>query len=209
MKRMALLAAVLAFVLATAPALAQQGGGEFCALPEGCDLDGDGVAETPSGTPVPPSSPTDEQYGDDEEFCAIPEGCGSVPPATTASATASATAPATGPSASPESVTPEPEAGPSSAPGGVSSPPSESPAGSVASGADRTEGAEAAEDEAQDIADSEPSGSTGATEGADGAGTPAATGLTVLPETGGASPAAVACGVSLVYGGLLARRIAR
>lgn len=95
MKRVAFLAAILVFVLAV-PALAQDGG-EFCAIPEGCDFDGDGVAETPAGESVP----TESQYGPEEEFCAIPEGCGaSASPDPVEGSSASPSPPAT--SAAPE-----------------------------------------------------------------------------------------------------------
>ena len=66
MKRIALLVTVLTFVLSAVPAFAQSGEG-FCALPEGCDLDGDGTPETPAGTPVP----SEGQY-DDGEICLLP-----------------------------------------------------------------------------------------------------------------------------------------
>lgn len=68
MKKIALLVTVLTFALAATPVFAQSGGG-FCALPEGCGLDGDGIPETPSGTPVP----SEGQY--DGEICFLPEGC--------------------------------------------------------------------------------------------------------------------------------------
>lgn len=71
MKKLALLVTVLAMTLvAASPALAQAATGQYqddpgtgdqtlCAIPEGCDTDGDGVA--------------DKQYG--STLCAIPEGC--------------------------------------------------------------------------------------------------------------------------------------
>ena len=55
--------------LAATPVFAQSGGG-FCVLPEGCDLDGDGTPETPSGAPVL----SEGQY-DDGVICLLPEGC--------------------------------------------------------------------------------------------------------------------------------------
>ena len=55
-KRLILLAGSLAMLLAstTAMALAQEPGDEVrCLLPEGCDINGDGVPDLRAGEPVP------------------------------------------------------------------------------------------------------------------------------------------------------------
>lgn len=182
MKRVAFLVVILAFVL-TVPALAQDGG-EFCAIPEGCDFDGDGVAETPAGAPAP----AEDQYGPEEEFCAIPEGCeASASPDPADEGSASPNPPATS--------RPTPEEGASSA---EASPPAggDTNAGSV--GATSTPG---------ESAGGEASGGASASS-AGGDGHPEA-GLTVLPETGGAPAATLGLGVALVASGVLVRRVFR
>lgn len=196
MKRVAFLAAVLVLTLAAVPALAQDGG-EFCAIPEGCDLDGDGVAETPAGAPVP-AGPDGGQYGPEEEFCAIPEGCEtSAPPDPAQEAPAS-------PEPVPGDAAPPANEGPGSAPpapgGGeeatsVPPAPEESGAGNAAAGGSASASASPAD-----------GGRVEGAEDVSAEGRSPVAGVTVLPETGGVLPAAPVLGLALFAGGLLARR---
>lgn len=192
MKRVVFVAAILVLIL-TVPAQAQEGE-EFCAIPEGCDLDGDGAAETPAGAPVP-AGPGEGQYGPEGEFCAIPEGCdASAPPDPVEDASPSPAPPAA-------SVAPVPEE--DASPAG-SSPPSEEGAGAGSAGA--SPGASP---------DLLPRVNAGTGDGSTvGVAPSAASGhrvanLTVLPETGGVPATVPGLGVALAAGALLVRRLSR
>lgn len=58
---------VMVLVLFTSPALAQQGEEGFCAIPEGCDLDGDGTSEVPAGTPLP-ADPNEQDVPSGDQY---------------------------------------------------------------------------------------------------------------------------------------------
>ena len=169
------MAVVLALV-AAGPVLAQNG--EFCAIPEGCDLDGDGVVDVPSGAPVP----TEDQYGAEEEFCAIPEGC-------------EASAP---PDPDDGSAPPDPVEVPASPVPGDASAPADGGSASVPAGSIADAGAPAAETTESTKAGAGPATSASPAPAA----SPHADNLEVLPETGGPSVPVLALGALLAAGGL-------
>ncbi|MDX5892916.1 LPXTG cell wall anchor domain-containing protein [Rubrobacter radiotolerans] len=82
------LLAALSLALASTAAFAQDLDTPYCAIPEGCDLDGDGVAETPAGA----IAPSGDQYSNNPPPAEAPQtepveqaGSGASEPSTTVS----------------------------------------------------------------------------------------------------------------------------